>query len=82
MSYPLALLDERLHVSRDLPYVSLAYLDPGDVSNISGVMHGQLDLEGEVFQLYQWAGIGAVRIFPKSPKPQLAAMAGSEVWKG
>lgn len=82
MSCPLALLDERLQVARDLPYVFVACLDPGDMSNISAVMRDQLDLEGEVFHLDQWAGIGAVRIFSKSPKTQLAALTGSEVWKG
>lgn len=38
MSCPLALLDERLQVSRDLPYVFVSYLDPGYLSNISAVM--------------------------------------------
>lgn len=53
-----------------------------ETCQISAIMHDQLDLEGEVFRLYQCAGIGVVRIFSKSPKPQLAAMAGCEVWKG
>lgn len=82
MSHPLAQLDERLQALKDLPYVFVAYLDLEDMSNVSAVMHDHLDLQGEVFRLYQLAVMETVSTFSKFPPPQLAALTGCEVWKG
>lgn len=60
----------------------VAYLDLKDMSKVSAVMHDLLELQGEVFHLYQWAVMETVSTFSKFPQPQLAVLTGFELWKG
>lgn len=68
VSCPLALLGEWLQAAQYLPYMFLVYSTPGGMSNVSGVIHDDLDLGGELCPLYQWAGRGTVRTISKSSK--------------